>query len=146
MSRSRRWPFGIVRLLGIVLIAALPACGGSYGSGGGNPGNPNPPSPSPSPSPASGPPDVIVSVVGDNGAMSFSPDPVVVSSGQRVAWRNGDSILHTATGIGSGSQGGFDTREIGPGSTSTSVTFTTPGDFAYRCNIHPTMVGTVTVR
>jgi plastocyanin len=81
--------------------------------------------------------------VGDNGDMSFSPDPVVINAGQRIAWRNGDSIVHTATGI---SQNGFDTREIAPGATSNPVTFAGAGQFAYRCNIHPTMVGTVTVR
>jgi plastocyanin len=140
MKRLIDRPRAIVRLLTVVLVAALPACGGSYGNGG-TPANPTPPSPSPSP--ASGPPDVIVTVVGDATSMSYSPDPVIISAGQRIAWRNGDTMLHTATGL---SQNGFDTREIAPGATSNAVAFTAAGDFAYRCNIHPTMVGTVTVR
>jgi len=133
-------PSGILRIIAVFLIAALPACGGSNG---GTPANPTPPSPSPSPSPTGGPPDVIVTVVADAASMSYSPDPVIISAGQRIAWRNGDTMLHTATGI---SQNGFDTREIAPGATSNAVAFTATGDFAYRCNIHPTMVGTVTVR
>jgi plastocyanin len=141
MNRSSVSSCGTVRWFGIVLLAALPACGGggSYGNSGGNPGNPTPPSPSPT----GGSPDVIVSVVGDNGTMSFSPDPVVISAGQKIAWRNGDSMIHTATGI---AQGGFDTREIAPGATSNALAFAAAGDFAYRCNIHPTMLGTVMVR
>jgi plastocyanin len=135
MSRS------IACLAGIVLLAVLPACGGGYGNPGGSSGNPG--TPSPSPSASAGPPDVIVTVVGDNGVMSFSPDPVVINAGQRIAWRNGDSIIHTATGIAAN---GFDTREIAPGTTSNALAFAAAGDFAYRCNIHPTMVGTVSVR
>ena len=131
-----------VGLVGLALLAVLPACGGgSYGNPGGNPGNPNPASPSPPP--PGGVPDVVVTVVGDSGAMSFSPDPVVINAGQRIAWRNADSIVHTATGI---AQGGFDTREIAAGATSSALAFAVAGEFAYRCNIHPTMVGTVTVR
>jgi plastocyanin len=134
----------ILRLAGLVLLIALPACGGGYGSPSGGSGTPNPPPPSPSPSGSSGgTPDVIVTVVSDNGAMSFSPDPVVINAGQRVAWRNGDSIIHTATGI---SANAFDTREIAPGATSSAQLFGAAGEFAYRCNIHPTMVGTVSVR
>jgi plastocyanin len=133
----------IARLAGIVLLIFLPACGGGYGNPAGGSGTPNPPAPSPSPSGSGGAPDVIVTVVADNGTMSFSPDPVVISVGQRIAWRNGDSIIHTATGI---SANAFDTREIAPGATSNAQLFGAAGDFAYRCNIHPTMVGTVTVR
>ena len=133
----------IARLAGIVLLI-LPACGGgSYGNPGGSSGNPGPPPPSPSPSGSGGTPDVIVTVVADDGAMSFSPDPVVINAGQRIAWRNGDSVIHTATGIAAN---GFDTREIAPGATSNALAFAAAGDFGYRCNIHPTMVGTVTVR
>ena len=131
------------RRIAILLITVLPACGGSGSSTpSGSSGNPTP-APSPSPSPSGGTPDVIVNVIADNGNMSFSPDPVVINAGQRVAWRNGDSIVHTATGI---AQNGFDTREIAPGATSNALAFAATGNFAYRCNIHPTMVGTVTVR
>ena len=134
---------GIPRRTALLLIALLPACGGSGSSTpSGSTGNPTP-APSPSPSASGGTPDAIVNVIADNGNMSFSPDPVVINAGQRIAWRNGDSIVHTATGI---AQNGFDTREIAPGATSNALAFAATGDFAYRCNIHPTMVGTVTVR
>ena len=129
-------------LLLVALLIAGPGCGG--GGGYGNPGNGNPANTSPPlPSPSGGVPDVVVTIVGQNDAMSFSPDPVVINAGQRIAWRNGDTIVHTATGTG---QGGFDTSEIAAGASSNAILFGTAGGFPYRCNVHPAMVGTVTVR
>jgi len=124
-------------LLMLAVVAAGCGGGGSYS----DPTNPNPNPPAPPPS--GGTPDVVVTIVGDNGAMSFSPDPVVINAGQKIAWRNGDTLVHTATGE---DRSGFDTREIAPGAQSDTLTFVAAGEFAYRCNVHPTMVGTVTVR
>jgi plastocyanin len=44
-----------------------------------------------------------------------------VKVGQTVAWRNGDSITHTATG----NAGTFDTGNIAAGATSNFMTMTT---------------------
>jgi plastocyanin len=98
------------------------------------------PTPAPSPSPAAAG-TVTISIVSDAGAMSFSPEPASVKVGQAVVWRNADSITHTATQNG----GGFNTGNIAPGATSNPITMTSAGSLAYHCQIHPGMVGTLTV-
>ena len=75
------------------------------------------------------------------GARSFSPSPASVTVGQRVQWRNADTVVHTATQDG----GGFDTGPIAPGSTSTPRTLGVAGTLGYHCSFHPTMVGTLVV-
>ncbi len=86
--------------------------------------------------------NVVITIVGMNGNQSFSPSPVTVKVGQTVAWRNADSITHTATS----DAGAFDTGSIGPGATSNAIQMNTAGTFGYHCSIHPSMVGTITVQ
>jgi len=122
--------------LGILAVAAgltvLVACGGSgYGSS---------PTPMPTPTvPGSTAADVMITINGLLGSQSYSPSPAQAKVGQTVAWRNADSITHTATG------NGFDTGSIAPGQTSMPVTFSTPGSVDYHCSFHPTMLGTLSV-
>jgi plastocyanin len=71
---------------------------------------------------------------------AFSPSSITVKAGDSVTWTNNDGTTHTATADG----GSFDTGDIGGGSTA-SVTFKTPGTFAYHCAIHSTMHGTIVV-
>jgi plastocyanin len=85
--------------------------------------------------------DVTITINGMNGSQSFSPDPSTAKVGQTVAWRNADSITHTATANG----GAFNTGNIAPGATSSPITMTAAGSFDYHCQIHPTMVGTLSV-
>ena len=126
-------------LLAVALAAALSfaACGG----GGGGGGVTNPPAPSPSPG-GGGSADLVITIVAENGNMSFSPNPATVNAGQRVAWRNSAGTIHTATQ----NSGGFDTGSIDGGNTSTPINMPTAGTFGYHCSIHPAMVGTLTVR
>jgi plastocyanin len=124
---------GSFRVLAVAAgLTALVACGGSgYSS------NPTP-APTPTPS-SSAPPDVTITINGMLGSQSYSANPGQVKVGQTVAWRNADSIAHTATGSG------FDTGSISPGQTSRAITFSTAGTVDYHCSIHPTMVGTLNV-
>lgn len=85
--------------------------------------------------------DVTITIIGMNGSQSFSPNPATVKVGQKVAWKNADSIAHTATA----NAGAFNTGNIAAGATSSPVTMSTAGSFDYHCSIHPTMVGTLTV-
>jgi plastocyanin len=72
---------------------------------------------------------------------AFSPNPVNVAVGTTVTWTNNDSTTHDATA----NNGSFATGLIAPG-RSASVTFQTAGTVAYRCTIHPGMVGTINVQ
>lgn len=71
---------------------------------------------------------------------TYEPDPVVVQVGGKVIWQNEDTVPHTATA----DDGSFDTGTIEQGKLG-SETFKEPGTFAYHCEIHPSMHGTVEV-
>jgi plastocyanin len=86
--------------------------------------------------------DVTITMVGDRGNQSFSPNPSSMRVGQTVAWKNGDSIAHDATQDASR----FGTGTIGAGATSAPITMSTAGTFTYHCTIHPGMVGTLVVQ
>lgn len=69
---------------------------------------------------------------------SFQPTTLTVTPGTVVTWTNEDSAPHTATGDD------FDTGML-IGGDADSLTFETPGSFAYICTYHPSMKGTVVV-
>ena len=104
----------IVRLLTLaVVVVAATAC---------NDNNSNPtaaPTPTPSGTTGGTSASVVVTIGGMLGNQSYSPSPATVSVGQSVAWKNGDTVAHTATQDGSG---GFDTGSIAPGATSAPIT------------------------
>ena len=109
-----------------VVVAALAgfACGG----GGSTPTNP-------SPSPGSN--AITISIVRDNGAQSFNPNPASVG-GQRVVFRNNDSIVHRVIL----NDGSIDTGDIAPGAASREIEMPGRGT-NYHCTIHPSMIGSV---
>lgn len=80
---------------------------------------------------------VVINIVRDNGAQSFSPNPATIPAGQMVSWHNGDSIVHRVVL----DNGRLDTGNISPGNFSAAMTLSTAG--GYHCSIHPTMVGTL---
>lgn len=71
---------------------------------------------------------------------TYEPDPVVVQAGGKVTWQNEDAAPHTATA----DDDSWDTGTIEQGKIG-SETFKDAGTFAYFCEIHPTMRGTVEV-
>lgn len=74
-------------------------------------------------------------------SFSFNPGGSTVAVGDTVTWTNNQAgVSHTV----SADAGAFDSGTVASGATF-SFTFTTPGTFAYHCNIHPNMHGTVTV-
>jgi plastocyanin len=66
---------------------------------------------------------------------------VDVTVGTTVTWTNADAVSHTSTSDASG----WNSGTIPPGGRF-SFAFQSAGTFAYRCTIHPGMVGTVVVR
>jgi plastocyanin len=99
------------------------------------------PAPAPSPTPTPTPSVLVIEILGERGNMSFSPANASLRVGQQVRWHNTDIQGHTATQNG----GGFDTGIIAPGSTTAPITLSTPGTLNYHCEIHPSMVGTLSV-
>lgn len=65
--------------------------------------------------------------------------PVTVPVGTKVTWVNRDRAPHTATGTG------FDTGTLTRGQRASHV-FAKAGTYAYVCQLHPFMRGTVIVR
>jgi plastocyanin len=74
---------------------------------------------------------------------AFVPDSVRVQPGDTVRWTNKDGSTHTSTGTGSGAAA-WNSGNLSPNSTFQRV-FGTPGTFDYRCNIHTSMQGKVSV-
>jgi plastocyanin len=71
---------------------------------------------------------------------AFVPAEIRVPVGTVVTWTNSDVVAHTATEPG----GAFNSGNLNPGQ-SFSFTFDTAGTYAYICNYHPFMKGTVIV-
>ena len=70
----------------------------------------------------------------------YEPETVTIQAGGKVTWQNEDSAEHTAT-LGDGS---FTTGALAEGKLK-SESFDDPGTYAYFCEIHPRMKGTVEV-
>jgi plastocyanin len=71
---------------------------------------------------------------------AFQPASLEVAAGTTVTWTNNGQARHTATA----DDGTFDSGRLRPGE-SFSFTFNTPGTFAYHCDVHPDMTGTIVV-
>ena len=71
---------------------------------------------------------------------AFSPDAIEVDAGTTVTWQNADPTAHTV----SAKDGAFDSGTLDPGA-GFETTFAEPGTFAYFCQIHPTMRGSIRV-
>jgi plastocyanin len=117
-----RFPFGFAA---VAILVTCSGCGGSGGSGG-NPGAPSPP-----PTGAS-----VISIVGDRGAQSFSPNPGSGSADQTIAWRNNDSVTHRIVS----NDGTLDSGDIPAGGSSRAIQVPAAGT-NYHCSIHPGMIG-----
>ncbi len=92
----------------------------------------------PTPKTASATQTSAVSIQG----FAFSPGDIKVKKGTSVTWTNNDSVVHTVSEVDG--KKGPDSGDLA-GSKTYSFSFDTVGTFHYRCNIHPDMLGTVTV-
>ena len=71
---------------------------------------------------------------------AFSPSTLEVEAGATVTVTNNDSATHTWTST----DGEWDSDDLDNGATF-EHTFDEAGTFDYRCNIHTSMTGTITV-
>ncbi len=73
----------------------------------------------------------------------FAPTSITVATGGTVTWTNKDAANHTVTFSGSGAPKGIANLRQGK---KASVSFDKAGTYAYVCQYHPNMHGTVVVR
>jgi len=72
---------------------------------------------------------------------AFTPASVAVAPGSTVTWSNNDSVPHT---VSFGDAGPQSSEILDPGGTF-AATFAEAGTYAYFCELHPEMEGTVEV-
>ena len=120
------------RLFGLIAFSTLVLAG----CGGGSHSD-STPAPSPVQTQPTAPGAFVITVNGQNGAQSFSPNPAN-AGGMVVVFHNADSIVHRVVL----NDGSIDTGDIAPGKDSAAVTMPTTGT-NYHCSIHPTMIGAV---
>jgi plastocyanin len=82
----------------------------------------------------------VVRIVDDAESNSYSPNPLEVKAGQTVTWVNDDSAVHTVTST----DGTFESEILQRGEIF-NHTFNRQGEYPYYCDLHPAMVGTVSV-
>ena len=68
----------------------------------------------------------------------FSPNPIVVKAGSTLTVTNDDGTMHTLTADNKS----FDTGDLDGGAKAT-VKIGAPGTYAYHCDIHNYMTGTI---
>ena len=124
-----------VRLFALcALLAAAAACGNSY--------SPTDPNPTPNPNPDPGGPSVTIPAGAEVlGNRAYSPDDFTIDAGQSVTWTNSDAVTHTTTSDSSA----WNSGNVPPGGHFTAM-FPAAGTFPYHCQIHPGMIGKITVR
>jgi plastocyanin len=72
--------------------------------------------------------------------LAFAPQPLTVKAGTTITVTNGDDTTHTVTAA----MGEFDTGDVAGGATA-QITVDRPGTYAYFCDIHQYMKGTIHV-
>ncbi len=70
---------------------------------------------------------------------TFEPARLTIKVGTTVTWKNRDDILHAVVSAGKLRPKTLDTDD------SYSFTFTSLGDYAYFCLLHPHMTGMIKV-
>ena len=121
----------------LIAMVGLVGCGGESSSE-------RAATPTPTPSAtatASATPGAGASKVAIEG-FEYAPSRLTVARGTEVTWTNADAANHTVT-FDSGAEKDLGSQSKG---ARRSFTFAKAGTFAYHCDFHPNMHGTVVVR
>jgi plastocyanin len=94
--------------------------------------------PAPAATPAAAPVTTSIAIK----TFTFSPTPATVKAGRPITISNADASPHTFTDRAT--DRAFDSGTI-KGHSHGSVTFSKPGTYAYFCEFHPYMKGSITV-
>jgi len=79
------------------------------------------------------------------GATAFGDEPIVIYEGERLRWRNVDTIEHSVVADTLSMPEFVETGILAPGAERL-FTMNTAGTTRIHCAIHPQMVGTLVVR
>ena len=82
----------------------------------------------------------LIRIVGSDGPQSFTPAPLVLASGQKLAFRNDTGTTHRILA----DNGSFDAGQVSAGGFTASVTVPGSVPVPFHCTIHPSMTGSVT--
>lgn len=118
--------------LGMLLVAA---CGRGMTSGS--------PTPTPLPEVVTANAYILPGAV-DLGATAFGDEPVVIHKGERMRWRNIDTVEHDVTTDAASLPEFMTTGPLAPGAERSFIMNTT-GTTRIHCRIHPQMAGTLLV-
>ncbi len=69
----------------------------------------------------------------------FLPNASAVKTNTKITWFNEDTKIHNVTGDT------WASGDLAPGQSYTKI-FDTPGNYKYRCSIHPSMAGEIVVK
>jgi plastocyanin len=122
-------PLAVAVFLALALVAS--GCGGGSSSS----------DKSSSSTAAGSPPAAAPGTVSMKG-LRFHPDRISVKVGEKVTWRNDESIDHNVTATGGAK---FMSKAFGGGKTYT-YTPRKAGTIKYVCTLHPGMKGTLVVK
>ena len=129
---SRQFLFRALTGLGMLLVAA---CGREM--------TPGSPTPTPFPEVVTANAYILPGAV-DLGATAFGDEPVVIHKGERMRWRNVDTVEHDVTTDAASLPEFRTTGPLAPGAERSFIMNTT-GTTRIHCTIHPQMVGTLVV-
>ena len=88
----------------------------------------------------------VMIITDSSGSFAFSPATLTIKAGTTVTWKNTTAVAHTVTSDDGKSFDSGTSNPIAAQSGTFSFTFTTPGTFAYHCEIHPFMKATIIVQ
>ncbi len=94
----------------------------------------------------SGNAQTVMITTDSSGSFAFSPATLTIKVGTTVTWKNTTSVPHTVTSDDGKSFDSGTSNPIAAQTGSFSFTFTTPGTYAYHCEIHPFMKATIIVQ
>jgi len=146
-------------VLGFVLIGLIIACGCTAQTPSGSPVTPSPTTPAttgatPSPTITVTTPPATQPTTGQGGTASvgiqnfaFVPGNLAVIRGTTVTWVNQDAAPHQVVNdaFGQTAQGAYFRSATLSKGAEYSFVFADAGIYQYRCSIHPSMRGTITV-
>ena len=135
-ARRARLFWGILSLATVAALFLAACGGGTTTTSAPTPTATSQPTPTPTPT------VVMVKIIEQNEKYSFSPATLSIKVGTQLVWTNKSDAPHTVT---SDSAGVFSSPGNITQNQTFMFTFTTPGTFAYHCNVHPYMKATITV-